>query len=263
MPDFGNECYISRELSWLEFDHRVLRQASSQGNPLFERLKYLSIVLSNLDEFYMIRVGSIHDQLASGYCKPDPAGLTPAEQLDGISKRVGKLYKGVARSYRELCGEISALGIRIFESIDELSPLQVEFCRSFFVDTLYPILTPITIDRKHAFPFIPGRALNLALSLRKSDGEERFAVVQLPNSIGRLIALPTDDVGDDAVHFITCEALVKGFIAKLFPSMTVCSCFAWRITRNGDLDVDADEAGDLLEAVKKTLLRRKRGGVVV
>lgn len=261
MADFGNECFLSRELSWLEFDNRVLKQADTTENPLFERLHYLSIVLTNLDEFFMIRIGSIHDQIASGYEKTDLAGLTPEQQLSAVSKRVRRFYGQIASSWDTLRGELEDIGIRIFSDFGQLSPEQTEFCEQYFNGTLYPVLTPVVIDRRGNMPFFPGKALNVGIRLTDTDDRDMTAAIQIPYLLGRLVRLPQAP-GSTAACFIPCEEIVRRYAQRLFPDAVVRSTCVWRIVRNGDLDVDADEAGDLLAAVKKSLLIRKTGAVV-
>ena len=255
MSKFGKDCFISRELSWLEFNSRVLRQATQEINPLLERIKYLSIVYSNLDEYFMIRVGSIHMQIQSGCSQEDCSVYTPREQLSAIAKRARKLYKDTEKVYNGIRREIESMGIRI-TGRDNLDDAQAEFCKRFFLDDVYPIISPIVAEKGHIFPFIPGKSLNLAVLLEGSDGEPVFATIQLPTSCGRLIELPSDN----GKQFITIEELVRLRLKKIFPNRVILASAVYRLTRNGDLDID--ETGDLLSAVKKSLLRRSQGVVV-
>ncbi|MBQ4312632.1 MAG: polyphosphate kinase 1, partial [Clostridia bacterium] len=249
--------YISRELSWLEFNHRVLMQGLSGDNPLFERMKFLSIVTSNLDEFYMIRVGSLREQMRAGYDKRDAAGLTAEQQLAAISQRTRRLYSDLYNAYDELLARLAELDIRIIGE-KELTAQQREYCKQYFKSHIYPVLSPVMIARRHPLPFIPGKGLNLAVMLLGADGKRSFATVQLPSSLERMIRLPSES----GVRFISVEDIVRMRVGKLFPSSRIGAVCAYRITRNGDLDVDTDEAGDLLSAVKKSLRNRRRGGVV-
>ncbi len=255
------ERFFSREASWLEFNSRVLRQSEQPNNPLLERMKYLSIVGSNLEEYFMIRVGSIHMQVRSGVNKTDRTGFTPLEQLDIISKKTARLYKETERIYGGILGELSAMGLTIV-SADEVTPYQVEFCKRYFLDNIYPVVAPIVVDKGRAFPFIPGRTINIAVLLADNSGKTVFGTVGIPTSSERLIELPPDDEAspDGMRHFLPIEQLVKLRLRRLFPGKTIIASCIYRLTRNGDIDID--ETGDLLNAVKKSLIKRRRGDVV-
>ncbi len=253
------EHYINRELSWLEFNHRCMMQAVAEENPVFERIKFLSIVTSNLDEFFMIRVASIRDQLRAKYDAVDAAGLTPKQQLIAISERAHELSSAEYTIYREsILPELRANGISIIHS-DALTEEQVKFCESLFDNAIYPVLTPLAVDRSHPFPLILNKSLNIGVLLDAGDDEKPvFATVQVPDNLQRLIKLPSEY----GYIFIPIEEIMRMNIAKLFSGYDVIDCVPYRITRNGDLSFDEEEAIDLLSEIKNSLKQRKRGSVI-
>ncbi len=252
------EHYINRELSWLEFNHRVMMQAVAEENPVFERIKFLSIVTSNLDEFFMVRVASIRDQLRAKYDATDPAGMTPKQQLIAISERAHELCEKEYSIYHSsIVPELRANGISIIHS-NSLTDDQVRFCKSLFDNAIYPVLTPLAVDRSHPFPLILNKSLNIGVLLDCGAEKPVFATVQVPDNLQRLIKLPSE-VG---YIFIPIEEIIKMNIAKLFSGYTVLDCITYRITRNGDLSFDEEEAIDLLSEIKNSLKERKRGSVI-
>ena len=253
------EHYINRELSWLEFNHRCMMQAVAEENPVFERIKFLSIVTSNLDEFFMIRVASIRDQLRAKYDAVDAAGMTPKQQLIAISERAHELSSAEYTIYREsILPELRANGISIIHS-DALNEDQVKFCESLFDNAIYPVLTPLAVDRSHPFPLILNKSLNIGVLLDAGDNEKPvFATVQVPDNLQRLIKLPSEY----GYIFIPIEEIMRMNIAKLFSGYDVIDCVPYRITRNGDLSFDEEEAIDLLSEIKNSLKQRKRGSVI-
>lgn len=252
-----NSEYTNRELSWLEFNHRVLQQALDRENPLLERCRFLSIVCSNLDEFFMVRVASVEDQQKAGYDKPDPAGLTPQQQLGAIAARVQDLYAELYAAYKATMVELEEYGVLIAD-YDKLSNEQKVFCREYFEQNVYPAVSPITVSKNRIFPFVPGKGLNIGVLAANSQGGETLATVQLPTSLPRLIEIPSEE----GRVFLPMEELVAANINRIFPKTEILALAPYRIMRNGDLDAEADEAGDLLSAVKKSLSMRKRGSVV-
>lgn len=253
------EHYINRELSWLEFNHRVMMQAVAEENPVFERIKFLSIVTSNLDEFFMIRVASIRDQLRARYDAADAAGLTPKQQLIAISERAHELCAAEYAIYREsILPELHVNGISIIHS-DNLTDEQVKFCESLFDNAIYPVLTPLAVDRSHPFPLILNKSLNMGVLLDGGEDEKPvFATVQVPDNLQRLIKLPSEY----GYIFTPIEDIIRMNIAKLFSGYEVIDCVPYRITRNGDLSFDEEEAIDLLSEIKNSLKQRKRGSVI-
>ncbi len=252
----ASENYINRELSWLEFNHRVLLQALSGDNPVFERMKFLSIVISNLDEFFMIRVAGLRHLVNTGSDKADPAGLTPKQQLSAISKRAHKLMDTEYAVYRSVLAELNLRGISIIGASD-LSEEQLAFCGDYFDQTLYPLITPIAVARDAHFPLIPGRSLNLGVLASAKDGKPNLFIVPVPSGVARLVALPCES----GHVFIPVEEIVRLRLSTLFPNAVSLTSAFFRITRNGDLSLD-DDAVDLLRAVKKSLRQRQKGEVV-
>lgn len=252
------EHYINRELSWLEFNHRVMMQAVAEENPIFERIKFLSIVTSNLDEFFMVRVASIRDQLRARYDAVDPAGMTPKQQLIAISERAHELCRMEYNIYHNsIVPELRANGISILHS-ESLREDQVRFCRSLFDNAIYPVLTPLAVDRSHPFPLILNKSLNIGVLLDCGGEKPVFATVQVPDNLQRLIKLPSET----GYLFVPIEEIIKLNIAKLFSGYKVIDCVPYRITRNGDLSFDEEEAIDLLSEIKNSLKERKRGSVI-
>jgi len=249
--------FTNRELSWLEFNYRVLQQALDHGNPLLERCRFLSIVCSNLDEFFMVRVASVDDQRKAGYDKCDPAGMTPTQQLDAISERVYELYAELYAAYKATMVELEEYGVKVAE-LSKLDDNQKSFCQSYFESNIYPSISPIKISKNHTFPFVPGKGLNIGLLVLDQTEEETIATVQLPDSLPRMIEVPSES----GVVFVAMEELVCANISRIFPKMKILACAPYRIMRNADLDAEADEAEDLLSAVKKSLSMRTRGSVV-
>lgn len=259
--DYRNpEFYINRELSWLEFNDRVLDEARDKSNPLFERIKFLSITSSNLDEFFMIRVASLKDQVKAGYTKIDIAGLTPKQQLKQISLRthvlVEKQYNTLNRSLIPLLGKN---GIRIL-SRAELGDAQKSFIHDYFDEMLYPVLTPMAVDSSRPFPLILSKSLNIGILLKHSDGDKgyMFATVQVPSGLPRMIELP-GVAEKSARYFIFLEEIIMMFLDTLFTGREIICAYPYRITRNADLTLDEEEAEDLLQEIQKSLKKRNWG----
>ncbi len=252
-----NSRFTNRELSWLEFNRRVLGQALDRDNPLLERCRFLSIVCSNLDEFFMVRVASVDDQRKAGYDKRDPSGMTPVQQLGAISDQVRQLYAELYAAYKATMVELKKHGIRVAK-LSQLDDEQKRYCHSYFESNVYPAISPIAVSKNHIFPFVPGKTLNVGLLAEDSQGDETLATVPLPESLPRMIEIPCSK----GKIFLPMEELVCANISRIFPKMKVLACAPYRIMRNGDLDAEADEASDLLSAVKKSLSMRTRGSVV-
>lgn len=255
MNDFrDSSLYINRELSWLEFNERVLEEAFDKTNPILERFKFLAITASNMDEFFMVRVAGLMDQEFAGRKKKDVAGLTPTEQLKKISDRTHEM---VTRQYsclnRSLVPQLKSDNI-VFKAYGELTDPQKEFVKYYFNHTLFPVLTPMAIDSSRPFPLLANKSLNLMVEL---EGDEVFAVVQVPSVVARLVELP--DTEDGKREFILLEDIIKHFIGKLFDGCSVVATAAFRITRNSDLEIDEEESNDLLEEIEESIKRRKWG----
>ncbi len=256
------EYYINRELSWLEFNDRVLDEARDKINPLLERVKFLAITSSNLDEFFMIRVASLKDQVKAGYTKADISGLTPKQQLKQISLRthtlVEKEYNTLNRSLIPLLGKN---GIRLHSS-EELSEAQREFIMEYFNGTVYPVLTPMAVDSSRPFPLILSKSLNIGILLKHSDGDKgyMFATVQVPSGLPRMIELPAPEASEkNERNFVFLEEIIMMFLDKLFTGHEIICAHPYRITRNADLTIDEEEAEDLLQEIQKSLKKRNWG----
>ena len=260
--DFSTwEYFINRELSWLEFNHRVLEEARSKSNPLFERLKFLSIVSANLDEFFMVRVASLKDQVDAGFSRMDPAGLTPKQQLKRISLRTHKLVDEQYTSYnRAIQLGLKKKGINIINSV-ELEPIHNDYLKKYFIDEIYPVLTPQAVDSNRPFPLILNKSLNIAVLLKEKDQEKAtiFAIVQVPSVLPRLVELPSPQ---GKKFFILLEELISSNLKKLFGGREIICAYPFRVTRNADLSLEEEEAEDLLKEIEKSLKRRKWGAAI-
>ncbi|WP_432665813.1 RNA degradosome polyphosphate kinase [Wukongibacter baidiensis] len=258
--DFA-KCYINRELSWLEFNNRVLEEAQDKDNPLLERLKFISIVSSNMDEFFMVRVASLWDQVWADFTKADPSGLTPSQQIKKISQRVHNIVYNQSNCYnRSLLVGLKKQNIFFLKS-KELNDYQREFIDNYFWKNIYPVLTPMVVDPTRPFPLVMNKSLNIALIIRDNESPEEnfFATVQVPAVLGRFIELPEKE---GKKYFILLEEAIKMFISTLFNGYEIISMGCYRITRNADLGVDEEGAEDLLETIEQSLRKRKWGNVV-
>ncbi|MBE7559964.1 polyphosphate kinase 1 [bacterium] len=257
-----HENFFNREISWLAFNGRVLEEALDPEVPLVERLKFLAIVSSNLDEYFMVRVAGLKQLVRAGVCERGPDGLSPEETLARIARITHDM---VAEQYRCLREEVllglEALGIRI-RQVEDLTRVQRKALLDHFCANILPILTPLAVDPGHPFPHLINKSLNLAILLRsggRGDQPDRFAVVQTPRMLSRLVPV-AGRPGER--HFVCLEDLISNFIDKLFPGMKPMGCFPFRVTRDSDLDLKEDEADDLLEAIKEELAKRDTGHVV-
>ena len=260
------EYFVNRELSWLKFDDRVLSEARDKHLPLFERLKFTSITSSNLDEFYMVRVASLKDQVHAGYTKTDIAGLTAKEQLKEISLQTHEL---VSNQYevlnKSLLPALEKAGMHLITGHEHLNEKQAAFVDRYFEDSVYPVLTPMAMDSSRPFPLIRNKTLNIGALISKKDkkkGKEVlvFATVQVPSVLPRVVIIPSEKEGDTTV--ILLEQIIERNIDKLFLSYNVVCAHPYRIMRNADLTIDEDEAEDLLVEIKKQLKKRQWGEVI-
>jgi polyphosphate kinase len=250
--------FINRELSWLEFNARVLHEALDARVPLLERLKFLSIFSTNLDEFYMVRVAGLRRKAAQGAAQYPPDGLTPVEQLQAIQARVRELLAMRDRCLHEaLLPLLAAHGVRLVR-MSELSPAEWMRVDEFFESQVFPILTPLAVDPGHPFPYISNLSLSLAVELRDPErGDEHFARVKVPRLLSRWVPTGTPN------HFVPLEEVIGANLAALFPGMEVLRWFAFRITRYSDLDLgQIDQVEDLLDTVEQQVFRRRFGEVV-
>lgn len=247
--------FSNRELSWLKFNYRVMQEADHKDLPILERMKFLAITSSNLDEFFMIRVAGLQHQLESDPKKKDIAGMTASEQLDRISGDVHDLVKTQYRHIKSLQKELEQEKI-FFGTIHGLSKEDQAWCYDYFRKTVYPVVTPVAVDASHPFPFLANRSLNIALKLSRSDGEDRVAVVQVPSVLPRIVEVPGQV---DQRVFLFLEDIIQEYCHELFYGYEVKESVTFRITRNADLTIDEEDAEDLLEEVERSLRQRKRG----
>ncbi len=258
------EYYHNRELSWLKFDHRVLNEARDKTIPLLERLKFVSITSSNLDEFFMVRVASLKDMVHAGYKKTDIAGMTAQEQLEAINKDTRALVELQYSTYnRSLVPLLSNHGIEILGTHEELNQEQAEYVDHYFQENVYPVLTPMAVDASRPFPLIQNKSLNIAALLSKKDekkGETEFATVQVPSVLSRIVQIPSAKEG--VKTFLLLEQIIERNIQQLFLNYNVLCAYPYRIMRNADLSIDEDEAEDLLQEIQKQLKKRQWGEVI-
>ncbi|MDT7932996.1 MAG: RNA degradosome polyphosphate kinase [Sphingomonadaceae bacterium] len=252
----GADRYFNRELSWLAFNRRVLEEACNGAYPLLERLRFLSISGSNLDEFFMVRVAGLRGQISEGVETRSPDGLSPAEQLDAVVAEADRLMQRQQTVWAELRKRLSAVALTVIGP-DELKPDERPFARDYFRDQILPILTPQAIDPAHPFPFIPNRGFSLIFELERTrDRQRSTALVMLPSLLPRFIRLP-----GRTIRVISIESLVRAFIEDLFPGHRVLGDGAFRVLRDSDIEVE-EEAEDLVLYFQTALKRRRRGRVI-
>lgn len=255
--------YVNRELSWLEFDFRILNEARDKSIPLFERLKFLSITASNLDEFFMVRVASLKDMVHAKYKKTDIAGLRPEEQLELIGEKTHELVALQYSTYnRSLLPALKQQGLQIVSEHEELTEKDGNFVDRFFHDNVYPVLTPMAVDSSRPFPLIRNKSLNIAALVQKKNGSDglEFAMVQVPSGLPRIVELPADGNGERRV--ILLEEIIERNMKELFLNYNIVSAHPFRIMRNADFTLDEEEAEDLLEEIQKQLKKRQWGEVI-
>ena len=262
--DFTNSNYYeNRELSWLKFNSRVLYEAKDKTIPLLERLKFVGITSSNLDEFFMVRVASLKDMVHAGYKKKDIAGMTASEQLAAINAATRALVDSQYFTYnRSMLPLLKEQNIEIIHAHEALNEKQKAFVDNYFQDSVYPVLTPMAVDASKPFPLIRNKTLNIgALIKRKgSDQEIEFATVQVPSVLPRIVEIPS--AIENGRTFILLEQMIERNISKLFLNFKVVCAFPYRIMRNADLPIDEDEAADLLKEIQKQLKKRQWGEVI-
>ena len=255
--------YVNRELSWLEFNYRVLSEARDKNIPLFERLKFLSITASNLDEFFMVRVASLKDMVHAGYEKPDIAGMKPKQQLEKIAEKTHELVNLQYSTYsRSLVPALKQQGLRVIVSHEDLTEEEGEYVDRYFHDYVYPVLTPMAVDSSRPFPLVRNKTLNIAALVKKKSGEDDtldFAMVQVPSVIPRVVEIPEKGEGRAV---ILLEEIIERNIQSLFLNYDIVTAHPFRIMRNADFSIDEEEAEDLLVEIEKQLKKRQWGEVI-
>jgi len=249
--------FINRELSWLVFNERVLAEAQNPNYPLLERLRFVSISASNLDEFYMVRVAGLKGQLAAGVKAPSQDGMTASQQLDAIHLRAGRLMKAQQEAYRKLLDQLKKeAGFAVVEP-KELSADDKTWLERFFHENIFPVLTPVAVDPAHPFPFIHNLGIALVLELsRKGDEDNMFALVQVPQQLSRYIRLP-----GSTVRYIALERVIELYLGRLFPEFRLEGLGLFRVIRDGEVEID-EEAEDLVRLFETALKRRRRGSII-
>ncbi|HIK29360.1 MAG: polyphosphate kinase 1 [Oscillatoriaceae bacterium SKW80] len=261
--------YFNRELSWVEFNYRVLHEALDERTPLLERLKFLAIFSSNLDEYFMVRVAALKQQLEAKVSQLSPDGRSPKEQLDLISEKLHPMVKLQHKHFQQVLRPLLVdYGIHILEYVD-LNQEQRLYLQTYFEEQIFPILTPLAVDPGHPFPYISNRSLNLAVVVKDPETEkELFARVKVPPLLPRFIPLPKElrlhHRGKPAIWSgVPLEQVIAHNLEYLFPGMNIQEYYPFRITRNADLEVEEDEADDLMQAIEQELRKRRLSGEVV
>lgn len=256
--------YENRELSWLKFNGRVLNEARDKSIPLLERLKFVGITSSNLDEFFMVRVASLKDMVHAGYKKKDIAGMTATEQLEAINTATRALVDTQYSTYnRSLLPLLKARNIEIIQAHEDLNEEQAAFADAYFEETVYPVLTPMALDASRPFPLIRNKTLNIAALIKRKGTDEKeiqFATVQVPSVLPRIVEIPSGK--EEGRSFLLLEQMIERNISRLFLNFKVVCAFPFRIMRNADLPIDEEEAEDLLKEIQKQLKKRQWGEVI-
>ncbi len=255
--------FYNRELSWLGFNYRVLSEAKDKTNPLMERLKFLSITASNLDEFFMIRVASLKDMVHAKYTKKDIAGLTPKQQLEAIAQGTHELVETQYNTYnRSFLPALKRQGLKIITQYENLTKEQAAYVDQYFLKEVYPVLTPMAVDSSRPFPLIRNKSLNIAALLmdKKKKDTIDFATVQVPSVLPRIVTIPSEKEGDTTI--ILLEQIIEKNIQRLFLNYKVLAATPYRVMRNADLTIDEDEAADLLIEIERQIKKRQWGEAI-
>src|SRR5260221_13370989 len=256
------ELYINRELSWIEFNRRVLEEAEDSRHPLLERVKFLSIFDTNLDEFIMIRLSGLKDQIAAHVTTLSPDGLTAEEQLAAVRQRLAPLIQEVRECWdHELCPLLESQHIYVLE-YEQLDEQQRAATHTYFENEVFPVLTPLAVDAGHKFPHISNRSLNLAVVITDPVHDKRFARVKVPSTLPRLVPVPVTGNKENAVAFVWIEQVIANNLSMLFPGFEVWESYPFRVLRDADIELREDESYDLLETIEQGLRSRRFGSVV-
>jgi polyphosphate kinase len=255
--------YLNRELSWLDFNARVLALAADPSLPLLERAKFLAIFASNLDEFYMVRVAGLKRRDEMGLSVRSADGLSPREQLRRIGERTQQIATRHAKVFGELVRPALAEQGIVIVTWNELDEAERARLSTYFHEQVFPVLTPLAVDPAHPFPFVSGLSLNLAITVKQpEDGTQHFARIKVPDNVDRFVELRERDGFEGEVQFLPMEELIAAFLDVLFPGLEIVEHHAFRITRNADFEVEEDRDEDLLQALERELARRRFGSPV-
>ena len=255
----ATERFINRELSWLAFNERVIEETENKAHPLLERLRFLSISASNLDEFYMVRVAGLHGQVDADVSALSQDGRTPAQQLEAVNTRAGRLMARQQECWHELCEALGRAGVSVV-GLEGLDDEDQAWAEQYFMNRLFPVLTPLAIDPAHPFPFIPNLGFALVLELKDlRDGTTHPALVPLPAGVDRFILLPSRS--GQGLRYLPFEQLVEKFLERLFMDSSITAVGQFRLLRDSDLEIE-EEAEDLVRVFESALKRRRRGNVI-
>lgn len=251
------EYFYNRELSWLKFNLRVLKEAMFKEAPLLERLKFIAISASNLDEFFMVRVAGLWNNYESGIDKPDAAGLSVKDQLEAISESAHEQVRTQTKYLMALLGEMDEIGLH-FRRVNNLSEVAKDWLEEYYNEVIYPVLTPMAVDASRPFPFLANKTQNLAVELVKADGEHSMGLIQVPSVLDRILEIPSDAKRT----FVFLEDIIASHCQELFKGCQILDVVPFRVTRDSDLDLEEEESVDLLKEVEESLRKRKRGATV-
>lgn len=251
------EYFYNRELSWLKFNLRVLKEAMFKNAPLLERLKFIAISASNLDEFFMVRVAGLWNSLDNGVDKVDAAGLSVKEQLEAIAESAHEQIRTQTKYLMALIGEMDALGLH-FRRVENLTDLGKDWLEEYYREIIYPVLTPMAVDASRPFPFLANKTQNLAVELIKSDGEHSMGLIQVPSVLDRILEIPPEE----RRTFVFLEDIIASHCQDLFKGCQILDVVPFRVTRDSDLDLEEEDSVDLLKEVEESLRKRKRGAAV-
>ena len=255
--------FLNRELSWLEFNRRVLEEAQDPTQPLMERVKFLNIFASNLDEFFEIRVAGIKQQIESGTADSGPDGMNPSSLFSAIQKTVHEMIRFQYELWNgEIAPQLAEHNIRIHD-VDSLTGADADWARDYFHNEVFPVLTPLAVDASHPFPQVLNKSSNLIVRARKpNEDEPLYAIIQVPRVVPRMICIPRGKGDEDPWNYIYLSSLIKHNIGKLFPNLILEGCHVFRITRNSDLYIDDEEAENLLRTIEQELRKASKGNAV-